>query len=58
MAEIEQGHGDKGLEQIQQGLAAHRATGAEANRSEFLYWLAEAYYATGRLDAAPDTLFR
>jgi hypothetical protein len=49
-AMIEHGRGEEGLEQIQQGLAAHRATGAEVNRPEFLYWLAKGYCATGRLD--------
>lgn len=58
VAKIEQGYGDEGLEEIQQGFAAHRATGAEVNRSEFLYWLAEAYCVTSRLDAALDTLDR
>jgi predicted ATPase len=55
-AMIEHGRGEEGLEQIQQGLAAHRATGAEVNRPEFLYWLAKGYCATGRLDEALDTL--
>ena len=52
----EQGRGEEGLKQIQQGLAEHRAPGGEVNRSEFLYWLAEGYCATGRLDEALDTL--
>ena len=52
----EQGRGEEGLKLIQQGFAAHRATGAEVNRPEFLYWLAEAYCATGRLDNALDSL--
>jgi predicted ATPase len=51
----EQGRGEEGLDQIQQGLAAHRATGAEVNRPEFLYWLAKAYCATGQLEIALDT---
>ena len=55
-AMTEQGRGEEGLELIQQGFAAHRATGAGINRSEFLYWLAEAYCATGRLDKALDSL--
>ena len=55
-AMIEYGCGEEGLEQIQQGLAAHRATGAEVNRPEFLYWLAKGYCATGRVDDALDTL--
>ena len=55
-AMTEQGRGEEGLKQIQQGLAEHRAPGGEVNRSEFLYWLAEALCATGRLDEALDTL--
>jgi DNA-binding winged helix-turn-helix (wHTH) protein/predicted ATPase len=55
-AMTELGRGEEGLNQLQQGFAAHRAAGAEANRSEFLYWLAKAYCATGRLDEALDTL--
>ena len=56
VAMTEQGHGEEGLQQMQQGLAELRATGAEINRAEFLYWLAEAYCAGGRLDEALDTL--
>jgi tetratricopeptide (TPR) repeat protein len=50
------GRSEEGLEQIQKGFAAHRAIGMEVTRPEFLYWLAEAYCATGRLDDALDTL--
>ena len=56
VAMTEQGRGEEGLKQIQQGFAQHREAGAEASRSEFLYWLAKAYCATGRLDEALDTL--
>src|ERR1700722_19126524 len=56
VAMTEQGHGEEGLQQMQQGLAELRATGAEINRAEFLYWLAEAYCAAGRPDDAVDTL--
>jgi len=55
-AMTERGRGVEGLEQLQRGFAAHRAAGAEANRSEFLCWLGEAYCATGRLDEALYTL--
>ncbi|HYL60447.1 MAG TPA: hypothetical protein VEU51_16385 [Candidatus Acidoferrales bacterium] len=55
-AMTELGRSEEGLEQIQKGFAAHRAIGVEVNRPEFLYWLAEAYCATGRLDDALDTL--
>lgn len=47
---------EDGLEQLKQGFAACRATGAEVNRPDFLYWLAEAYCVTGRLDDALATL--
>ncbi|MGE0827207.1 MAG: AAA family ATPase [Candidatus Binatia bacterium] len=40
---IEQGQGQEGIEQIQQGVAAFRATGAELYRPYFLGLLAEAY---------------
>jgi hypothetical protein len=36
--------------QLQEGLAASRATGAELYRPYFLYLLAEAWRETGRLD--------
>jgi predicted ATPase len=42
-----QGQAQEGLEQIQQGLTAWRATGAEQLRSYFLGLLAEAYGVTG-----------
>jgi predicted ATPase len=42
-----QGQAQEGLEQIQQGLTAWRATGAEQLRSYFLALLAEAYGAIG-----------
>jgi len=56
LAMTAQGRGEEGLKQIQQGFAEHCAAGAEVNRSEFLYWMAEAYCATDRLDEALDTL--
>ena len=56
VAMTEQGRGEEGLKQMQHGFAEYRASGAEINRSEFLYWLAEAYGAAGRLDDAVDTL--
>jgi len=39
----EQGKVEEGIAQMRQGLAAHRATGAEMNRPEYLARLAEAY---------------
>ena len=46
----EQGHNEEGIAQIQEGLAAYRATGAELNRPYFLCLLAEACTKSGRLD--------
>jgi predicted ATPase len=43
-----QGH-EEGLAQIQKGLAARRATGAQVGQPRDLYLLAEALLATGRL---------
>ena len=39
----EQGQSIEGMVQIREGLAAYRATGAEADRAYFLALLAEAY---------------
>jgi predicted ATPase len=55
-AMIKQGQGEDGLEQLKQGFAACRATGAELDRPDFLYWLTDAYCVTGRLDDALATL--
>jgi class 3 adenylate cyclase/predicted ATPase len=46
----QQGRNEEGIEQIQEGLAASRATGAELTRPSFLCLLAEACMETGRLD--------
>ena len=46
----EQGRNEEGIAQIQEGLAASRATGAELWRPYFLCLLAEACMETGRLD--------
>jgi len=46
----EQGHNEEGIAQIQEGLAASRATGAELWRPYHLCLLAEACTETGRLD--------
>ena len=46
----EQGRNEEGIAQIQEGLAASRATGAELLRPYFLCLLAEACMETGRLD--------
>ena len=49
-AMAEQGRNEEGIAQIQEGLAAFRATGAELVRPYFLCLLAEACMETGRLD--------
>ena len=49
-AMAEQGRNEEGIAQIQEGLAALRATGAEVLRPHVLCLLAEACMETGRLD--------
>jgi predicted ATPase len=51
-----QGQTQEGLEQIQQGLTAWRATGAEQARSYFLALLAEAYGSMGQPEAGLTVL--
>jgi predicted ATPase len=46
----EQGQGKDGIAQMQQGLAAHRETGAELVRPYFLALLAEAYGKGGQVE--------
>jgi predicted ATPase len=46
----DQGHGEQGLAQVHEGLAALRATGAESWRPYFLALLAEAYGQTGQAE--------
>jgi predicted ATPase len=46
----EQGRNEEGIVQIQEGLAASRAAGAELRRPYFLTLLAEAYTEAGRFD--------
>jgi predicted ATPase len=46
----EQGRNEEGIAQIQEGLAAYRATGAELWRPCYLCLFAEACMETGRLD--------
>jgi predicted ATPase len=50
----EQGRNEEGIAQIQEGLAASRATGAELTRPYFLCLLAKACMETGRLDDGLD----
>jgi predicted ATPase len=45
---IEQGRQEEGMRQIRQGLAAHRATGAEAGQPYALAFLARAYGQEGQ----------
>jgi len=49
-AMVEQGRDEEGIAQIQEGLAASRARGAEMMRPYFLRMLAEACMKTGRLN--------
>jgi len=55
-AMAEQGRKEEGIAQIQEGLAAARAIGAELWRPYFLCLLAEACMATDRLDDALSAL--
>ena len=52
----EQGRVVEGIERMQQGLGAYRATGAEFWRSHFLALLAEAYARAGQAEAGLKTL--
>jgi predicted ATPase/class 3 adenylate cyclase len=47
----EQGQGEEGIAQMQQGLAAYQATGADVFRPSFLALLAEAYGKEGQAEA-------
>jgi predicted ATPase len=51
-----QGRVQEGIEQMTQGLVAHRATGAEALRPYYLALLAEAYRTTGEPHAGLTVL--
>jgi predicted ATPase len=55
-AMAEQGRNEQGIAQLQEGLAASRATGAELWRPRALCMLAESYTETGRLDDGLDAL--
>ena len=50
------GHGEEGIMQIQQGLAAYRATGAGANRPYYLALLAEASAQAGQTTEGLEAL--
>jgi predicted ATPase len=52
----EQGHNEEGIVQIQEGLVAYRATGADLWRPYFLCLLAEACRETGRVEDRLDAL--
>lgn len=52
----EQGRAAEGIERMQQGMSAFRATGAELWRTHFLALLAEAYARAGRAEAGLKTL--
>jgi len=51
-----QGEGEAGVTQLRQGLAAHRATGAEEHRPFFLALLAEACGNTGQVEEGLSAL--
>jgi predicted ATPase len=51
-----QGQREEGIAQMCQGLAAHRATGAEANRPYYLACLAEVYGQTEQAEEGLDVL--
>ncbi len=51
-----QGRAAEGIEKMQQGLSAYRATGAELWRTHFLALLAEAYARAGQAEAGLKTL--
>ena len=55
-AMAEQGHGEEGIAQIQEGLAAFRAIGNEALRPHALCLLAEACRETGRFEDGLNAL--
>jgi predicted ATPase len=46
----EQGQEEEGIQQIQQGMSAHRATGTELYRPYHLALLAQAYGKTGQIE--------
>jgi predicted ATPase len=55
-AMAEQGRSEEGIVQVQEGLVAHRATGAELLRPYHLCLLAEACMKTGRLEDGLNAL--
>jgi predicted ATPase len=52
----EQGRQEEGMQQIRQGLAAHRTTGAEAGQPYALAFLARAYGQAGQSDKGQQVL--
>ncbi|MEW6296360.1 MAG: adenylate/guanylate cyclase domain-containing protein [Thermodesulfobacteriota bacterium] len=52
----EQGHGEEGIAQMRQGLAAYRATGSQLFWPHFLVLLAEAYGKTGQTEEGLNAL--
>lgn len=55
-AQAAQGRAAEGIEKIQQGLSAYRATGAELWQTHFLALLADAYGRAGQAEAGLNTL--
>jgi predicted ATPase len=49
-AMAQQGLNEEGIAQMEEGLAAYRATGAEIGRPRWLCWLAQACIESGRLN--------
>ena len=52
----ERGHGAEGHGQFREGLAAHRAIGAETGQSLFLALLGEAYGEDDQVEEGPRTV--
>jgi predicted ATPase len=53
---VEKGKGEEGIAQMREGLAAHRATGADVYRPYFLALLTEAYERMGKTEEGMSTL--
>jgi len=53
---VERGQGEEGIAQMRQGIAGHRATGAELVQSYFLTLLAEGYGKVGQIEVGLTVL--
>jgi predicted ATPase len=56
LALMEQGRGEEGILQIRQGIVDYRATGARADDSAHLAWLAEAHRKIGQIEQGISVL--